>query len=101
MHMILKLRGVRTPSDVFGVPVPFRHLVCIGPMQDRTREGLVGTRLLPNSGAVHGSLAKCARPWIKGREVRYLKEKPMRYDSSGRVVDQFTDNDIGGVRGEA
>ena len=24
---------------------PFRHLVCIGPMQDRTREGLVGTRL--------------------------------------------------------
>ena len=42
--MMLKLRRVRTLSDVFGVPVPFRHLVCIGPMQNRTREGLVGTR---------------------------------------------------------
>ena len=53
---MLKLRRVRTLSDVFAVPVPSRHLVCIGPMQDRTREGLVGTRLLPNSGVVHGSL---------------------------------------------
>ena len=80
--MILKLRGVRTLSDVFAVSVPFRHLVCLGPMQDRTREGLVWTRLFgifivspfhgdcddtsPVEDEVPGESQYCSSPYIRG-----------------------------------